>query len=94
MAALELDDADGYLDVALAGREPVRLDLYVAHDTFGAAVRSLPEEPTSAEWFAALKTAAAELGFGAMSGYAAQTLRAAVADRVAEVKKKEPPTPA
>jgi hypothetical protein len=87
---IQTDDADGYLDIELAGKDPVRLDLFIAHDTFTATISELPENSTGADYLRSYVKAAAELGFGEVSSRTAKLIADAVFDRMDALRKKEP----
>lgn len=93
----QIDDADGTLTVTLAGREPVALDLFVAEDSFRAALDGWryekgdgPAERMGAmkEYYARLQGACAELGLAGVTGTTAERVRQAVAARMEELRKK------
>lgn len=94
---LELDDADGILTIALAGREAVELDLIVAQDAFAVSLdgwainkNGTPEERVAAlkDYYARLQGAALGLGLGTVTGTTAERVRQAVDGRLEELRKK------
>lgn len=89
---MKIDDADGYMDLELAGNEtPVRIDVFVAHDTFLDSMSGYEADADGAgnDYFARLKKAAAVLGLPDLSGRTVELIRKAIADRMAELKKKD-----
>ena len=97
MPLVNIDDADGTLTVTLTGRDPVALDLFVAHDTFCAAIDGWDarkdgpiEEKVAAlkDYYARLQTAAAGLGLGVVTGTTAQRIQEAVRTGMDDLRKK------
>lgn len=81
----ELDEDDGYLEVAVGKGPPVRLDLYRAHNTFYALDQEHHEDNVALaeEWCKWLHTQ----GLPMLSHGAAFKLADAVAERVVGLKK-------
>ena len=97
MTTTDIDDGDGTLTISMAGREPVALDLFAAHEVFSAALDGWryskddgPQEraATMADYYGRLKAAAEALGLGAVTGTTAERVRQAVAARMEELRKK------
>lgn len=86
------DDSEGWLDIALAGEEkPHRIDLFEANDTFLAAYKGIDADSPPADTYAALRKAAADLGFGEVSSRTAQAIEQAVFARMDDLRKKDSP---
>lgn len=92
-----IDDADGTLTVALAGREPVALDLFVADDAFRAALDGWRFEKDGtpgqkaecmADYYRRTAAAAEALGFPGVTGTTAERIRQTVSARMEELRKK------
>lgn len=86
---MTLDDADGYLDLELAGAAPVRLDLFEANDALCAALDGVTPETPPADYYARLRPAVARLlKRDDVSGYTAVRVKDAVFARVRDVRGK------
>lgn len=85
---IQIED-DGYEQIEVGG-VAVRVDLYEAHNTF-VALSAANADATA--FHAAVAAWAAAKGWPALSHRAADRLAAAVADRVAALKKAAPGSP-
>ena len=92
-----IDDTDGVIAIEIAGRPPVELDLFVAHDCFVEALdgwRAEKDAPPEAkvaatkDYYDRLRAACAALGLGAVTGTTAERVRQRVAARMDDLRKK------
>jgi hypothetical protein len=84
---VEINDADGWLDIQIAGRDPVRVDLFIANDRFFRAYEGATDDDEP-KLFERLCEVAKSLGFGDVSGRTAKFIAEAVFTRVGELRKK------
>jgi len=86
---VKIDDSEGFVDIELEGKPTVRLDLFIANDTFLDATEALNESSTADERGKAYTKAAADLGLGQVSSRTARAIADAVFVRMDALRKKE-----
>jgi hypothetical protein len=93
----EIDDADDVFAIALAGREPVTVDLFCANDAFNAELDGWQLDKDAAaggkadamrDYYRRVQAAAESLGFAGASGTTAERIRRAVLARLEAARKK------